>query len=294
MSKTYSKVLPFKDDVRIIDQFKWTPLSVIKPTKESKKNWSDAYLENTEQRRSDTSEYLPGLKFSEFHAGLCENIIHYWSMVGDTIVDPFAGRLTRAFVSGKLGRNYMGYDTAPGTVKKVNDKLNEHGLETSIVLEGDGCEMQHTANESAHLVMTCPPYHDLEKYESAPGQLSDIKDYDKFMERIDVCGKNIMRVLKPGGFCVWVCGDWRDGKEYKTFHSDTMDSFRKSGLLVHDVIIMENLSPFAALQIGKVAAKRYTSKIHEYILVFKKPGELKYSSDQIRLEEDNDLGAFFQ
>ena len=293
MTKQYSKVLPFKDDERVIDQFKWTPLSVIRPTKESKSKWEDAYLENTEQRRSDTSEYLPGLKFSEFHAGLCENIVHYWSMVGDTIVDPFAGRLTRAFVSGKLGREYVGYDTAPKTVKKVNDKLTEHSILNAEVIEGDGCEMSHTDDECVNLVMTCPPYHNIEKYESAPGQLSDIKDYDKFMERIDVCGKNIFRVLKPGGFCVWVCGDWRDGKEYKTFHSDTMDSFRKSGLLVHDVIIMENVSPFAPLQMGKVAAKRYTSKVHEFVLVFKKPGELEYNSDQIRLEKDNDLGAFF-
>ena len=36
------------------------------------------------------------------------------------------------------------------------------------------------------------------------------------------------------------------------------------------------------MQIGKVAAKRYTSKIHEYILVFKKEGELKYPSEDIR------------
>jgi hypothetical protein len=56
---------------------------------------------------------------------------------------------------------------------------------------------------------------------------------------------------------------------------------------------MENVSPFAPLQMGKVAAKRYTSKVHEYVLVFKKPGELEYNSDQIRLEEDSDLGAFF-
>jgi hypothetical protein len=35
--------------------------------------------------------------------------------------------------------------------------------------------------------------------------------------------------------------------------------------------LIKNFSPFAALQMGKVAAKRYTSKIHEYLLVFRKP-----------------------
>ena len=60
-------------------------------------------------------------------------------------------------------------------------------------------------------------------------------------------------------------------------------------LSLHDTIIMENQSPFATLQLGKVAANRYTSKIHEFILVFKKGGVLKPVSnvimDTINLED---------
>ena len=75
---------------------------------------------------------------SEFHAGLAENLIHYWSMVGDTIVDPFAGRLTRAFVSQSLGRQYFGYDVSPTTVEKVRHELKEHDLD-AVIHEEDGC-----------------------------------------------------------------------------------------------------------------------------------------------------------
>jgi hypothetical protein len=57
----------------------------------------------------------------------------------------------------------------------------------------------------------------------------------------------------------------------------------------HDTVIMENQSPFASLQLGKVAANRYTSKIHEFILVFKKEGVLNPVScdimDTITLED---------
>ena len=42
------------------------------------------------------------------------------------------------------------------------------------------------------------------------------------------------------------------------------------GLTCHDIMVVENISPFAPLQAGKVAAKRYTSKVHEYALVFRK------------------------
>ena len=88
--------------------------------------------------------------------------------------------------------------------------------------------------------------------------------------------------MKPGAFAVWVCGDWRDGGVYRSFHADTINLFQEAGLIHHDTIIMENQSPFAALQMGKVASKRYTSKIHEFIVVFRKEGELEPTSNQIR------------
>ena len=282
MSKEYKKVLPLKDDVKVVDQIGWLPLSVIEPSRKSKARWRNAYLNDglDEQRRSDDAKYLSGLGFSEFHAGLTENILHYWSTVDSVVVDPFAGRATRAFVTTKLGRKYYGYEISPTTVDRVQKHLDSYNIDSTIYLE-NGCEMKHTANDFADLVMTCPPYHQLEKYESVGNQLSDIKDYETFLGMLKVCAVNIKRVLKPGGFLVWVCADWRDGKEFRSFHTDSIRMFKNVGLKYHDIVIMKNKSPFASMQIGKVAAKRYTSKVHEYILVFRKEGELKYPSNNI-------------
>ena len=167
MSNNYKKILPVVDNVKISDQFGWLPLSVIEPSRQSKRTWKNAYLDDNvkEKRRSDDSKYLPGLGFSEFHAGLTEDIIHYWSTVDSVVVDPFAGRATRAFVSSKLGRKYYGYDIAPKTVERVKKHLDSYNIDATIYLE-NGCEMKHTVNDFADLVMTCPPYHQLEKYES--------------------------------------------------------------------------------------------------------------------------------
>ena len=106
MSKEYKKVLPLKDNEKVIDQIGWLPLSVVEPTRKTKKIWKNAYLNDglDEQSRSEEAKYLSGLGFSEFHAGLTEDIIHYWSVVDSVVVDPFAGRATRAFVTTKLGR----------------------------------------------------------------------------------------------------------------------------------------------------------------------------------------------
>ena len=55
---------------------------------------------------------------------------------------------------------------------------------------------------------------------------------------------------------------------------------------------MKNDTIFAALQMGKCASKRYTSKVHEFILVFRKEGELVSSSDKIKNREES-LEQFF-
>ena len=54
MTKVYKKVLPLSDNETVVDQFGWLPLSVIEPSKKSKKNWKNAYLNdnNSEKRRS--------------------------------------------------------------------------------------------------------------------------------------------------------------------------------------------------------------------------------------------------
>ena len=55
---------------------------------------------------------------------------------------------------------------------------------------------------------------------------------------------------------------------------------------------MKNDTIFAALQAGKCASKRYTAKVHEYILVFRKKGELVSNSDKIKNREES-LEQFF-
>ena len=116
-------------------------------------------------------------------------------------------------------------------------------------------------------------YYNIEKYESIDGQLSDIKGYDNLMVRMNECVKNVERVLKPGGFAVFVVGDFRRDGGLLNFHGDLINQFKDNNMIHWDTIVMENISPFASMQLYKANCKRYTSKIHEYVLVFRKKGE---------------------
>ena len=44
VKKTYSKVLPLKDNEKVVTQVGWLPLSVIEPPRQTKKIWKKAYL----------------------------------------------------------------------------------------------------------------------------------------------------------------------------------------------------------------------------------------------------------
>jgi len=128
MSKTYRQILPLDVNETVANQFGWLPLSVICTIRERNDWWErrEAYLPQIEdeQRRSSDVEYLPGLSFSEFHADLAEKVLKYWSLPGSTIVDPFAGRATRAVVSSLLKRQYFGFEISPRTVARCLTHFN--------------------------------------------------------------------------------------------------------------------------------------------------------------------------
>ena len=227
-------------------------------------------------RRSANCKYLPSLPFSKYNPDVAERVVRYWSEVGDTVVDPFAGRTTRGAVCIYLGRNYVGYEVAPRTFDLLNRQLRQvpnpiDGIKGDFtVFLSDGCKLEYSEDNSADLIYTCPPYHNLERYESAPNQLSDIKHYGDFLKRIEECASNCYRVLKARHFLVWHCADWRKNKQLIDFSSDSIRIFTDAGFQLWDKVIYKLRSPFAWTQISKCDRMKYTSKSHEYLLVFKK------------------------
>lgn len=302
--KAQLKVLPIREDVNVKDQFGMLPLSIMKPTSHSKQRWKEAYFNDGEvDIKKNNGLYIKGggpQKMSEFHAGIAEFIVRYWSMPGAKIVDPFAGRGTRAVVTTILDREYYGYEISQNTYKRALNHFDGLGISPNLYL-ADGTKLENTSDNFSDLIYTCPPYYNIEKYESVDGQLSDSESYPEFMKMINVCVENCYRVAKPGSFCVWVVADFRDkGADRETgnfidFHGDTTQLFKKAGWIYYDLIVMENTSPFAALGQFQAACKRYVPKTHEYILVFRKPGQYEipdYCKDNVYVGDEN-LKKFF-
>ncbi len=220
--------------------------------------------------------------FSVFNPVLAERVYRYWSEEGGNVLDPFAGRTTRGLVARVMGRNYEGYEVAPATYELTKkalvdiegcwqpDMFSGKKLGTWQMNNSDGCTLADTPDGDKDLVFTCPPYWKVEKYEECPDQLSRIGDYQVFLEKMRVSGDNCRRVLKPGGYCVFVVADFRFDGKFFPYHSDMLQAFKSSGLSVHDIIVNRLNSPFVS-GAQQAMDRRRTLKIHEYILVWRKP-----------------------
>lgn len=271
-------VLDIKKNESIKSQFGWEPLSIYRPGKgnELRKFIDDKGeirddLEEGRKVRKKATKRFGEIKISEFLPELCTTIIRYWSMPGDLIVDPFAGRATRGLLTRMLDRRYCGYEIAPTTFRNTSKKVEAVGGK---VFCADGCKLAHTKDGVADLVMTSPPYFAQEGHEESKEgglQLSTLDSYETFLVKIAECGRNIERVLKPKKFCVFNVADFRENGKFRLFHCDVFRLFEQVGLAPWDDVIIENLSPFRFVGASAAAMRRRTIKIHEHLCVFRKP-----------------------
>jgi DNA modification methylase len=154
------------------------------------------------------------------------------------------------------------------------------------LVHGDARQMQSLAPESAHLILTSPPYWTLKKYDEADGQLGHVSDYDEFLAELTQVWRRCFELLVPGARLICVVGDvclsrkQNDGRHTVVpLHASIQEICRKIGF--------DNLAPIIWHKIanavyevsggGGFLGKPYepNSVIKndvEYILMFRKPG----------------------
>ena len=214
--------------------------------------------------------------YSEFNPLTSQNITNFWSEEEDNILDPFAGR-TRGIVSGLTKRKYYGFEISKEVYDKVQSVMNQ-GIDkfdikyVPMIYNDDSFNLDKYDLPTIDLVFSCPPYWDLEKYPSTPGQLSDIKDYELFLKKfkrimIKCCDK-----LKNNGYVCLVVGNFRKNGNLISFDTDTTNLMKEiPNIVLWDKIILQNVNfGYASKRFGAGKHKRITAKVSEYLLVFKK------------------------
>jgi hypothetical protein len=210
---------------------------------------------------------------SLFDPVLCEVVYHWFTSPGDKILDPFAGGCVGGIVAGAMGREYTGIELRPEQVA-ANREQAKRILSNQFYpewIEGDSVKKILTLTGPFDLIFSCPPYGDLEKYSELEGDISnmsysDFLDcYSKIIRR--ACGK-----LKPGGYAVFVVGEFRDKKTgvYRGFVQDTIFAFCKAGMEYYNEIILYTSLGTAGLRADTGMKNKKIVKVHQNVLVFRK------------------------
>jgi tRNA G10 N-methylase Trm11 len=210
---------------------------------------------------------------SIFDPALCEVLYHWFCPKGGKILDPFAGGSVRGIVANYLGFNYTGIDIRPEQVQSNIDqgKLINDALNQPVWHCGDSNLVMDDINETFDFVFSCPPYADLEVYSDLPGDISNMP-YAEFLALYRSIIKKSCDKLKPGGYACFVVGEVRDKKgHYIGFVPDTIKAFTDSGVKFYNEAILLNSIGTATIRANNSMKNDKLVKIHQNVLVFKKP-----------------------
>ena len=211
---------------------------------------------------------------SIFDPVLCEIAYRWFSPEGGSVLDPFAGGSVRGIIAGKTGRSYTGLELRAEQVEAnrvQGTELMKEGEPHPTWIQGDSNATIDTLTDSYDMILSCPPYADLEVYSKDPNDLSNMP-YDQFLQFYrSIISKSVAR-LKDDRFIVWVIGEVR-GKDgaYYNIVGDTITAFRDAGANYYNEMIMINAIGSLPMRAARAFnASRKIGKGHQNVLVFYK------------------------
>lgn len=216
----------------------------------------------------NSAEYV-----SVFDPALCEVLYHWFCDEGGKILDPFAGGSVRGIVANYLGFKYTGIDIRQEQV----DSNREQAMDILPIENqpqwyvGDSNQLLNDNWQTKFdMVMSCPPYADLEVYSDLEGDISN-KPYKQFLELYESIIAKSCKLLKVGGYACFVVGEVRDKNGfYIGFVPDTIKAFEKCGMKFYNEAILLNAIASASMRANGNMKSQKLVKVHQNILVFKK------------------------
>ena len=279
----------------IADKYLFAPFSILNTREgkwQSRKNWwkrigikSEIGRETGTGFTKDDYDYgkqcgtsFTGLgtdtRSSIFDPVVCEIIYKWFCPAGGLILDPFAGGSVRGIVSNYLGYKYTGIELRQEQV----DSNRENAIEILEVNNqpqwycGDSEEVLNNKwNIEFDLLFSCPPYMNLEVYSDLPEDLSNMND-EAFITKYNSIIDKSCKLVKRGGYAVFVVGDLRDSKGYqKDFTGITKQAFIKVGMKLYNELILIEPVGTKAMTFERGFKNGKLAKVHQNIYIFKKP-----------------------
>lgn len=233
---------------------------------------------------------------SIFDPVLTELAVRWFSPPKGTILDPFAGGSVRGIVSARLGRKYVGVDLRAEQVE-ANRAQGKKLAKGATWLQGDSSKLLEVLRQAklqglrADMVLSCPPYGDLERYSDDPRDLSTMKPAD-FVKSYAAIIDAAVSFMAADSFAVWVVGEVRiKGGGYLGLVPETIKAFEKAGARFYNEAILVTPTGNLAMRARKgFETSRKLGKSHQNVLIFCK-GDPEAAARRIGEVEFDDGGV---
>lgn len=216
---------------------------------------------------------------SIFSPVICEIMYRWFCPDGGKVLDPFAGGSVRGIIANYLDYKYTGIELRDEQVESNRDQaldilpLNKQPQ----WYVGDSEKvLQELTSSDYDLIFSCPPYYNLEIYSDDPDDLSNM-EYDTFLEKYKNIIEASIKRLSSGCFAIFVVSEVRNKTKngyfgsYIGFIPDTIKAFEQAGAEYYNEIILINNTGNAGLRADKYMRTKKVVRVHQNILVFKKP-----------------------
>lgn len=209
------------------------------------------------------------------------------------ILDPFMGSGSTLVGAALLSRIGIGFEIYREFIELAKQRLyvctRAKTNEAPYVIHPvDARRMSEFVQpDSIDLCFTSPPYWNIlsrphtadyketRDYGNAETDLSQIENYHDFITALGQIFAQVLRVLKPGKYCVVNVMDLRKGSEFFPLHADLAAEMQRIGYIFDDIIIWDRSLEYNNLRpLGYPAVFRI-NKVHEYLLIFQKPHKKK-------------------
>lgn len=214
---------------------------------------------------------------SIFDPVLAECLYKWFGIPGGTVLDPFAGGSVRGIVAGWLGMEYFGNDLSASQIEENRKQAEQNKdilLKTPRWSIGDSANINDIIAKEAptdkfDMIMSCPPYADLEVYSDDPADISNMP-YEQFLETYRKIIKDSCAHLKENRFAVFVVGELRDqSSTLRGFVYDTIKAFEDAGLRYYNHAILGNRANIGLRIRGHMKTRKLVHA-HQDALVFAK------------------------
>lgn len=224
-----------------------------------------------------------------------------FSFYGETVLDPFAGTGTTARAVIPIGRKAVCVDQNAAYVKTIKRECGKlhNGHDTTFealeVIRGDSRDLGFITDDSIGLIVTSPPYWNKANYGRSNSNLGKIGNYASFIESIRPVFEECFRVLTPGRKICVVTANVNQHTDYGLLTFPLATDFavllRNIGFVMVNEIIWTKDGTGGKW--GSYGAQRpifgsypyppnfLFKNIHEYVLIFAKPGHTKTKGPKV-------------